>query len=41
LLEAGQLKNFVAVLGSPRAFKLAREKGLEVQFSPYFGIMET
>ena len=41
LLQASRLgARFPTVLGSPRAFKLAREKGLEVQFSPYFGIME-
>jgi GNAT superfamily N-acetyltransferase len=37
LLDAGRLKDFVAVLGSPRAFKLAREKGYTVALSPYFG----
>lgn len=40
LLERAKLTKFVAVMGSPRAFKLARDKGLEVQFSPYFGILE-
>ena len=40
LLERARLTSFVAVMGSPRAFKLAREKGLQVQFSPYYGILE-
>ena len=40
LLETARLRQFPTVLASPRALRLAREKGLHVQFSPYFGILE-
>jgi ribosomal protein S18 acetylase RimI-like enzyme len=32
---AGVGTRLIAVLGSPKAFRLARAKGLEVQLSPY------
>jgi GNAT superfamily N-acetyltransferase len=37
LMQHAGLTNFIAVLGSPKAFRLAHGKGLLVRHSPYFG----